>query len=536
MGDSVFTGILRKVPTPYGWRRKLGLGRCSVLDYGATGDGTTVDQSSLEQAVAQAYSLGAELEWPEGTYVSNASIPNFHDVKHYGPGVVKRGSNLFYISGQNGRTNHLFVSATGDNANDGLSASQPGATIQVGINRVKNWPVNKAAWVVNLAAGTYSEVFTMYRFQPESLITIQGPDVSNGTPTAIVDGTASPTSNAIGIYQCGGAIILHDLKVQNFTSGGGGYFRNSTVYLWNCHFYNNKSGFGYSESANIIVDDYCRVDCNGITNSMGIYGLYSSSHDMAGTSSESLLIENCDEGIVLAEGTTGHLDYVRIHDCDEGLVMARCDSGANTKSMQIYRCGIGVHAKNSNWFNNGIDFGLGTANACTTPIQTAGSAPEYDWRCSDYTSLTERLMLTNYSGMSHTGNTSETTIWTPITIRQGTVPFPSMVRMSLLATPTLTSSTGRIRVYLDDDELTSVVLPSGTTVAQIDVEIHFTGTSAQRGFVKAVTAAGTVLLAHGTCTKSPNSADIPIYVKTTLGNSGDTMALFAASFWTTIGG
>lgn len=507
-----------------------------VKSFGAVGDNSTDDQTAVAAAVAAAYAAGTDLRWPAGTYVTTGSIPNFHDVKHYGPGVVKRGSNLFYISAQNGRTNHLFVSASGSATDDGLSASQPGSSIQTGINRIKAWPVNKAAWVLNLAAGSYSEVVTMYRFQPESLITIQGPDVSNGTPTAIIDGTFSPSSTAIGVYQCGGAIIFHDILVQDFTSGGGFYFRNSTCYFWNVHVNNCKTGIGYSEHANFLPDDYCRVDCNNIASSIGIYGLYNVSHDMTGTSSESLLIENCNEGIVLAEGATGHLDYVRIHDCTTGLVMARCDSGANTKDMQIYRCTTGVFAKNSNWFNNGIDFGLGTANACTVAVKTAGSAPEFDWRCQDYTSLTERLMLTAYSGMSHTGDTNETTIWTPLTLRQGTVPSPSMVRMSLIARPTLTTSTGRIRVYLDDDEFTSVLLPSGTTLAHIEVEIHFSGTSSQRGIVKAVTAAGTVLVSYGTCVKTPNSADIPIYVKTTLGHAGDTMDISAASIWTTIGG
>ena len=511
----------------------------SVKDspYGAVGDGTTLDQTALAAAVAAAYAAGAHLYWPAGTYVSNASIPNFHDVKHYGPGVVKRGSNLFYISGQNGRTNHLFVSATGDDANDGLSASQPGATIQVGVNRIKAWPANKAAWVLNLAAGSYSEAVTMYRFQPEALITIQGPDVSNGTPTAIVDGTFSASSTAFGIYQCGGAIVFHDLLVQDFTSGSGFYFRNSTCYFWNVHVNNCKTGISYSEHANFLPDDYCRIDCNSIASSIGIYGLYNVSHDMSGTNaSQSVLVENCNEGIVLAEGATGHLDYVRIHDCTTGLVMARCDSGANTKDMQIYRCTTGVFAKNSNWFNNGIDFGLGTANACTVAVKTAGSAPEFDWRCQDYTSLTERLMLTNYTSMSHTGDTSETTIWTPLTLRRGTVPVPSMVRMSLIARPTLTSSTGRIRVYLDTDEFTSVLLPSGTSLAHIEVEIHFSGSSAQRGIVKAMTEDNTVIIAYGTCVLNPNDQDIPIYVKTTLGNSGDTMDISAASLWTTIGG
>jgi len=258
---------------------------------------------------------------------------------------------------------------------------------------------------------------------------------------------------------------------------------------------------------------------------------------MSGTNaSQSVLVENCNEGIVLAEGATGHLDYVRIHDCTTGLVMARCDSGANTKDMQIYRCTTGVFAKNSNWFNNGIDFGLGTANACTVAVKTAGSAPEFDWRCQDYTSLTERLMLTNYTSMSHTGDTSETTIWTPLTLRRGTVPVPSMVRMSLIARPTLTSSTGRIRVYLDTDEFTSVILPSGTSLAHIEVEIHFSGSSAQRGIVKAMTEDNTVIIAYGTCVLNPNDQDIPIYVKTTLGDSGDTMDISAASLWTTVGG
>lgn len=174
--------------------------RVSVMDFGAVGDGVTSDQAAVAAAVAHCYSAGDWLYWPDGTYLTTASIPNFHDVKHVGPGAVKRGSGLFYVDPDRQKHNQLYVATTGDDANDGLSSSQPRRTIQGAVNAiVKFRPVHNRV-TINVAAGTYNESVLLpdYQIQSDSFFTVKGPATASVvTPgTFLLDGTGISANSA----------------------------------------------------------------------------------------------------------------------------------------------------------------------------------------------------------------------------------------------------------------------------------------------------------------------------------------------------
>lgn len=104
----------------------------SVESYGAVGDGVTNDTTAITNAVAAAYAQGAILRWSnDNTYLTTASIPNFHDVIHEGRAIVKRGTDLWYISPPDVNTDQklYYNLSSGSNANDGLSASEPRQTL-----------------------------------------------------------------------------------------------------------------------------------------------------------------------------------------------------------------------------------------------------------------------------------------------------------------------------------------------------------------------------------------------------------------------
>lgn len=165
----------------------------NVKDFAALGDGTTVDQSAVAAAVAAAYAATRELYWPKGTYVTNATVANFHDVIHRGPGIVKRGSTLFYVdpSMHSGVTNNLYMATTGNDTNDGLSSSEPRLTLQATGNIVYTYNYGDVTWKVNLAAGTFSGANVSFSkaFPSPNRFSIVGPTVSRGVqPTAIIQG------------------------------------------------------------------------------------------------------------------------------------------------------------------------------------------------------------------------------------------------------------------------------------------------------------------------------------------------------------
>ena len=140
----------------------------SVKDFGAVGDEATDDTSAVQAAVTHCVSTGDQLYWPDGTYLTTASITNFHNVTHFGPGGLQRGLDTFYISPSSSTTNRIYVATSGDANNDGLSSSQPIETLQSAIDKLPKYgPVLKGTWQLNLrpvpmrAAGFLMKVFIL---------------------------------------------------------------------------------------------------------------------------------------------------------------------------------------------------------------------------------------------------------------------------------------------------------------------------------------------------------------------------------------
>lgn len=129
----------------------------SVLDYGAVGDGIADDTVAVQNAVNAAYLSGESLLFSDGTYLTTASIANFHNVAKIGLGVIKRGVNLWVVTPDRTSTRQLYVSPTGNNANDGLSATEPLASIQTAVDVVNKYgPVVGKQQIIG-AAGVYAE-------------------------------------------------------------------------------------------------------------------------------------------------------------------------------------------------------------------------------------------------------------------------------------------------------------------------------------------------------------------------------------------
>lgn len=118
--------------------------------------GATSSQTTVAAAVADANTNGYDLYWPAGTYLTTASIANFHDVRHFGPGVVKRGTDEFRVQPKSSHSNTLYFSAAGLSTNDGISSSEP-KTFQTALDALANYgPTLNGSWTLKGAAGTYT--------------------------------------------------------------------------------------------------------------------------------------------------------------------------------------------------------------------------------------------------------------------------------------------------------------------------------------------------------------------------------------------
>jgi len=307
----------------------------SVKDFGAVGNGVADDTAACSAAVSYTSTRGKNLTWPDGTYLTTASILGLHSVKHFGPGAIKRGSDLFYPAIQASQTNTLYIATTGNDVNDGLSAAQPLLTPQGAFNALYNYgPVLDGTWRVRLAAGTYNNSATLIGLRSKNSIIIQGPSVGGhpNAPTAIIDGTGV-VSNAVGWYlQFWVSASIYDVKFQNWTSlAGDAYGLNADghcqLYLNNCHFYNCRY-------AGLSCDNLTQLRMQGgVVDSCTFSGvrLYSQVSASIGYNGsvvgDSTEIKNCSVGISGRVSSRVHVDYCNIHNNDAGIAIeynSRC--------------------------------------------------------------------------------------------------------------------------------------------------------------------------------------------------------------------
>lgn len=317
----------------------------SVKDFGAAGDGSVDDTSEIQLAITYAISVSGVLYWPAGTYVTSASLTNFHSVKHEGPGIVKRGSNTWMINGNSG-TNNIYVSTAGNNSNDGLSSSQPKLTVQNAFDSLINWQealLRNAVFVVNLAAGTYTEGLYIVGLRSKNRLVVQGPDVggSPNTPTAIIDGTVA--SSQAGLYFAKYMYAqVKDVLCRNFTISSVGYGvvadAFTDLYTKNVHATGNRY-------AGICGDDssFIRVEGGKLNNNV-FYGFRA--HDntdfTVGYHGSAIarveISNNGSANVAVFSGAQGHIDFcdmntssrnVYLHDSSRVHIMGSTATGAS---------------------------------------------------------------------------------------------------------------------------------------------------------------------------------------------------------------
>lgn len=311
----------------------------SVKDFGAVGNSTTDDQDAIVRAVAFCKANNTKLNWPAGTYLSSASIPDLHSVRHIGGGVIKRGTDLFYVEIGPSQKNTIYVGGAGGAfENDGITVTEPLRTFQPAFDLLKNYgPTLQGLWTLQISAGNYSfseKAQTLGGIRSINRIVIQGPDVGGhpNVPTAILDGLKGgfdpkPYSHGLNLEGSGLKVTVKDLKFQNFT-GDSGTSSSGTrgcllidngadVYTNNVHV-KDASWFGiYPSKMSSLrmqggIIDGCR---NGVVTDMAKvtvgYG--------ASTLAQGPIFRNCGTGIYWLRNTDGHVDYTTMVDNGTGL-------------------------------------------------------------------------------------------------------------------------------------------------------------------------------------------------------------------------
>lgn len=307
----------------------------SVKDFGAVGNGVADDTGNIQAAIAYCYANNSILYWPAGTYLTTSSLTNLHAVRHIGSGIIKRGSDLFYVAPVLSQANTLYVSPAGSATNDGLTSSQPIGTVQIAFDSLKNYgPVLDGSWTLRLAAGTYNAASQLIGLRSRNSIVIRGPSVggSPNVPTAIVDGTGV-VSNVVGWYfQYYIKVDVYDIKFQNWTSVAGDSYGlcadgHCEIYTNNLHAYNCRyAGVSFDNITQATMQGGIIDSCT--FSGVRTYSQVSLSIGYSGISAgDSTEIKNCSVGISGRVSSRIHVDYCNIHNNDTGIAIeynSRC--------------------------------------------------------------------------------------------------------------------------------------------------------------------------------------------------------------------
>lgn len=160
---------------------------------------TSVDNdAAIIAAIADATATGRFVYWPD-VYEVRGNIPNFHDVKHDGPGGLKRAGVTYRVHPLDDTSNTLYVTGGASSVNDGLSPAFPMGSMQTVFNALKaHGPILNGIWNINVGAGVLTSSAIITAIRSTNAINIFGPTVA-GQPTAEIDVTGQNAGHAIWI-------------------------------------------------------------------------------------------------------------------------------------------------------------------------------------------------------------------------------------------------------------------------------------------------------------------------------------------------
>lgn len=515
----------------------------------ANNDGLTNVSLTVNAQVLRAFEQGLDLFWPDGIYLTTESIPHFHEVRHRGPGVIKRGANLFYVEPKAGQENTLYCNAsTGDDLNDGLSGNTAFEQITRSVEVLDNYgPALGGKWTIQPAAGTYKGDITIPRnLLMREYLTIHGAGGAHpNVPTVIVD-FAEDTNARWGFFaQDFSRLWLEQIKIVGAFEQGV-YCRQKVIFTSeNVHIDGADVGFQFNDHVRHQVIGGIVENCTDT----GIVDIFNSisGFTAAGSNADAVTIRNCPTGYQRKESTVGHMDYVNVEDCETGFEIHH-GCVANIGNMSFKRCDVGitmVGAADIHEYNNAI-WGAG-ADAVTKKIRKVGNGnvlEQTGWTASSGATIDTGFVRSHgliayqlTADDPHTGTTAATTIMLFDNLLLGGVyaakgaNFIARVIAVVNEGGAATSGNITIGLLISGGVAASLVIPSGTAAGTVcDLEYHvFCSADGNSQTTLARGKVGTASLATvvGTSARDLDTVDADVAVRATLANATDSVYIRA---------
>lgn len=285
----------------------------NVLDFGAFNDGTNAaaNTTAIQAAINYCNTNSKSLFWPDGNYAVNTSLANFWNIQHIGYGKILRGSNTWYITPTGTQTNILYVTSSGNSANDGFDSANSLPTSEA-ITRLRNIgsKASGGIWRIQIQ-GTIAWNGVRVQDWPAfaNAVEIWGEAASlTSVPTTVWDGTTSTEAYAFRAENANSVINLHfkNIKFINFNSGtnSGGIvvFASGLVLAENIHTDNCAIGIWCRQNQARILYGHFK---NAITYGVAIQ--YCGIGNVGNLSGAGVKFENCDTGVSIGRATASYI-------------------------------------------------------------------------------------------------------------------------------------------------------------------------------------------------------------------------------------
>jgi len=286
-------------------------GVINVKDFGAVGDGVADDTAAIQAAIAHCITLNASLYWPSGDYVAPSNLANFWNIRHGGQGKLMRGSDTWYITPTGTQRNILYVTSSGNSANDGFSPTIS-IPMSTAVARFKDLGSKASAgiWRIQIQGNiTWNGVRIQDwpAFAHEVEIWGEAADFAS-VPTAVWDGTTSTENYAFRAENANAVLNFHfrNIKFINFASGS----NSGAIVVWaagkvlseNIHTDNCPIGIWMRQN-------YARIT-HGLIKNASTYGVgtqYGASANIGNLSGGGVTFENCDRAVEVGRNTVTYI-------------------------------------------------------------------------------------------------------------------------------------------------------------------------------------------------------------------------------------
>ena len=291
---------------------------------------------------------------------------------------------------------NYYVSTTGSNSNDGLSAGTPFLTVQkaVDVAVTKSLGIDKAV-VINMAAGTYAGRVVFPSFTERRLnITIQGPEVAHpGVPTVIQTEGATVSAVAFFSKNPNNTIRVRNIKFVGYrnstassgiTVANGGYLFTENVHCTDCYW--GISGQTAQIDVSGGIFDRCGfLGTSGSGSGAGIRSLQLNQHAIGDQSAGNLnsgpIFRNSIAAVFAQELSTGHVDWCTIEDCTFGLNLA-VNARVNSDGTSFKRNAVDIRATSGAnvYLTANNAFGTGADESAVKMLLSNGATVNDDYR------------------------------------------------------------------------------------------------------------------------------------------------------------